>query len=97
MKPGFFFFEPDQKQRTADGEDYIQFYTGNNAHHADDNPPEEVYDLLRKLFEPEFGDRVDIGAAESLHMVYCPPKQHNKVIQRVRDMLAKAGWKEGIH
>lgn len=98
MKPyraGFFFFEPDQKQRTSEGENYIQFYTGNNARHADDSPPEEVYVSLRKLLEPEFGNKVDIGAAESLHMIYCPPKQHDKVIQKVRDVLTAAGWKEG--
>lgn len=92
---GFFFFEFDQNQRTLDEEDFIQFYTGSNDQFADDNPPPEIYELLRKLLEPVFGDRLDIGAAESLHQVFCNPKQHQAVIKKVRETLIGAGWKEG--
>ena len=94
---GYFFFEADQKERTEDGENYIQFMTAASMDDAyDGHSPKAVVDRLNELFIPIFGeDRFEADAAEALHIVSeCDPETHAKTMKTIREIFTKNGWTE---
>ncbi len=77
-----------------DDPDQLAFYTGETDHCADDNPPGTVYQELEELLGKQVPN-LDVGAAESLHIIYnCPPEQRETITETIRQILTTAGWIE---
>lgn len=72
---GYFGFEFDQDE-PDDSE--IQIYTGYEDGCADDCPPEAIYKEVERILSSVFNeDQLEIGAAESLHIVYTKDKKND--------------------
>lgn len=91
---GYFSFEEDQAERTADGEDMIQFVTSPTRDFDDDEHDEELLTRLTDLLSPHFED-FEAGICESTHAVHdVEPAKHSDVMNTISDVLTAAGWKQ---
>jgi hypothetical protein len=85
---GYFGFEFDQED-PDDSE--IQIYTGYEDDCADDCPPQAIYDEVERILRSVFDeDQVEVGAAESLHIVYTKDRKADYSL--IRKAFTNAGW-----
>jgi hypothetical protein len=76
-----------------DGE--VQFYTGYEEDHADDSAPGLVYDAVEAILNKEFDKKqIEVGAAESLHIISFDPKveTEKEIKSRISKVFIKNGW-----
>lgn len=85
---GYYGFEFDQED-PDDSE--IQIYTGYEDDCADDCPPAAIYKEVERILRTAFNeDQVEVGAAESLHIVYTKDRKADYSL--IRKAFHNAGW-----
>lgn len=93
--PGWFMFEEDQADRTAYGENHLQFMTSELEDWSEvDEPSGNHYDDVENLLRSSFLT-LEVGASESLHIIPdCDPANHVATTNRLRQIFCQAGWVE---